>query len=208
MRRKSVEILAAGVVLFVSASPVIAELRFDDGGIHNIDYAIIDYFVVVDNDVSNKPTTMNVLEEAHINLLDSRGDSIINVFAGSMIGEYLSLDNSEGNIYGGSVFLLGATDSSQINVFGIGTVDDLYAESDGTVTIHGSDFAVDGAPVGYVELTGSLSGQLTGTLHNGDPLNTGFYIFGNGKIVLVPEPATVLLLGLGGLGLLRRRSQA
>jgi len=46
---------------------------------------------------------------------------------------------------------------------------------------------------------------LTGTLLSGDPINNQFRIGNNAKIVLVPEPATIVLLGLGGLALLRRR---
>ena len=46
---------------------------------------------------------------------------------------------------------------------------------------------------------------MTGTLLSDDPINTQFRISENAKIVLVPEPATLLLLGLGGLALLRDR---
>ena len=41
---------------------------------------------------------------------------------------------------------------------------------------------------------------------SGDPINNQFRIGNNGKIVLISEPATLLLLGLGGLALLRKRS--
>jgi len=89
----------------------------------------------------------------------------------------------------------------------------LDADLQGTLTIDGSDFAVDGTDVGYIELSSILGGfyaeepnrRLTGTLRNGDPLNSKFRIGSSAKIVLVPEPATLLLIGLGGLMLSRRR---
>jgi hypothetical protein len=42
-------------------------------------------------------------------------------------------------------------------------------------------------------------------LTNGDPINNDFYIATNASIVLVPEPATLLLLGLGAV-MLRKKS--
>jgi len=40
---------------------------------------------------------------------------------------------------------------------------------------------------------------MTGTLASGDIINNQFRIGNTAKIVLIPEPATFLLLGLGGL---------
>ncbi len=82
-----------------------------------------------------------------------------------------------------------------------------------TLTIYGSDFVVDGQPFGYGELTSILGGnwtdepsrRLIGTLDSGDLIDNGFRIDHNAKIVLIPEPATLLLLGLGAV-MVRRLS--
>jgi hypothetical protein len=70
-----------------------------------------------------------------------------------------------------------------------------------------------GTPLGYCEITSILGGnyeneplrRLTGTLANGDIINNQFRIGETAKIVLVPEPATLLLLGLGAV-MVRKRS--
>ncbi|MBA7632239.1 hypothetical protein ES703_39782 [subsurface metagenome] len=76
-------------------------------------------------------------------------------------------------------------------------------------TIIGSDFAVDGQPFGYGELTSigyngnEPNRRLTGVLASGDLLDNNFCIYGdNAKIVLTPIPAPAgMLLGTIGVGL-------
>lgn len=78
-----------------------------------------------------------------------------------------------------------------------------YENSTSTITFMGSNFAINGISVGYGEFdsggTGQRHGILTGNLSNGGLLNNEFYIYSGSSIVLIPEPATLLLLGLGGL---------
>ena len=75
------------------------------------------------------------------------------------------------------------------------------------------DFAIDGVPVGYGQLTSILGGaapndpvrHITGTLADGSFINNDFYVGGNATVVLIPEPATLFLLGLGAIKLRRKR---
>jgi len=77
--------------------------------------------------------------------------------------------------------------------------------NNGILQIKGSDFAVNGQPFGYGELTSILGGRLddehsrhlTGTLANGDPLDNDFYIGYDAKIVLTYELSTIVVLTLG-----------
>jgi hypothetical protein len=86
-------------------------------------------------------------------------------------------------------------------------------DTNAKLTIHGSDFAIDGTPFGFGEITSILgsdcgdepSRRLTGTLANGDIINSQFQIGNSASIVLVPEPATLLLLGLGAVIMKRKR---
>ena len=85
-------------------------------------------------------------------------------------------------------------------------------EQNGILEINGSNFAVDGIPLGFGEIKSTLGGYyenepfrtLTGTLANGDIINNSFRIGDYASIVLVPEPVTLLLLGLGG-AIVRKR---
>ena len=144
--------------------------------------------------------------------LATEGSSQITVSGGSM--DYLAVNiNSRVIVSGGKVGDLGVHHSSQVIVSGGLLEGDMYLSTNGVLTIDGSDFAIDGTPVGYIELTSILGlgyddepyRRLTGTLLNGDPLDNDFRIGNSAKIILVPEPATLLLLGLGGLILRRKR---
>ncbi len=124
-------------------------------------------------------------------------------------------ENGTVNMTGGTVTgYLCAEDSGQVIMSGGFVTDALCAGksgevSDSVITILGSDFAINGTPVAYGEYTVAdfTNGSITGILVNGDSLNTDFYIYDNSSIILaVPEPGTVLLFGLGGLFLRKRKT--
>jgi hypothetical protein len=291
MRSKRAEILAAVAAFFVSASPIMAVVEFNDGGVWDIDYEIIDD-VWVDFETPGIGTTVNILDGADMPALwtlTGWEDSTLNILDGSLFGldarnrtqatvsggyiraidtfdssqatvsggskRYIDAhDNSQVTVSGGSMSRFHAYDGSQVTISGgsissgtfwgtLTTFDSsrvavsggsigsgIHAMADSQVivsggsmrrltlmenavlTIDGSDFAVDGTPVGYVELSSIFGGyhfdepyrRLTGTLFNGDSLDSDFQIGHNAKILLVPEPATLLLLGLGA-SMLRKR---
>jgi len=163
----------------------------------------------------------------------ARGSSQVEVFGGSIEGSLHALDRTKveisGGLIGGHVW---ADSSSQVDISGglIGHEVEVYGNSQvdilggsiggrlvssdlAVLTIHGWDFALDGEPVGYCELT-SIYGlglpyeyprHLTGTLFSGEPIDNDFYILGGAKIILIPEPASILLMGFGVLAILRNR---
>ena len=131
-------------------------------------------------------------------------------------GSILSLDtsdNSYSEISGGSISSLILRGNAHVELLGGAISNELQVQANSTLLIYGSDFEVDGQPVGFGEITSILGGNfinephryLTGILANGGIVDNGFRIGYNAKIVLVPEPATLLLLSLGGLVLRKKR---
>ena len=123
-------------------------------------------------------------------------NSIAVVSGGSVGGELITYNNSIVTVSGG---LIGG-------IIKAGLWPTICSTK---ITFKGTNFAINGHSVDYGTFdTGgqdSVHGTITGTLANGDPLNNEFYINGDSNIVLIPEPATLLLLGFGGLVLRKKR---
>jgi hypothetical protein len=181
-------------------------------------------------------TTVNLLDGGRIiSDLFAYENSYINILGGSIDWDLYAWDNSHVNFSGGSIGLylfaedsshvdfsggwighyLYALNSSHVDFSGGSIGDELIAEDSSILEIHGSDFTVDGQTVGYGELTSIFGGwcgaepyrRLTGTLLNGELIDSGFRIGHDARIALVPEPATLFLLGLGAVILRRPRKK-
>ena len=137
----------------------------------------------------------------------------VNISGGTVsVGSYY--ESANGNVYGifnngGTVNISGGMmtyggASNNTHTYGI-------YNNGGVVNIYGRDFNYPDGPISVV------SGTLTGTLANGDPITWTFYQ-NSGKVVLnsphggaVPEPSSlVMFAGLGAMGLIgasRRRKR-
>jgi len=126
-------------------------------------------------------------------VLSTQDDSYVDISDG-LIGAYLQVcQNSHVSISGGSLGSdLYTFDSSQLDISG-GTIGgSLITNEYSQITIYGSGF---NHPYGI--LTGT--GLLTGILANGDLISNHFQTYSYSRIILVPEPTMLLLLGLGAV---------
>lgn len=134
--------------------------------------------------------------------LFSGGNSWVTVLGGIVGIEVDALENSRIDISGGIFNYVIAGGYGELNISGGTFKNELTVIDDSIMTIYGTGFAINGLSVGYGPITAS-SGILTGTLASGELINNNF-ICENANIVLVPEPGTVLLLGLGALAMRKR----
>ena len=145
--------------------------------------------------------------------------------SGGWIGNFAALDNSQVYVSGGWILSLIIYNSSQVEVSG-GTIDsDLHSEGnsqanilggyiggdiklseEGIVTIYGNDFVLNGVAVGTGTFGAGEGGRLTGLLANGDPINNIISFYSDdSRLILIPEPATLFLLGFGAVMLRKKR---
>jgi len=152
---------------------------------------------------------LNTYETSIANLFDGRSESldaynssVVNLFGGSFNDLY-AFNSSKANISGGIASYIYTSENSTLNLSG-GRVSYLAAGGTSTITINGHNFVLgSGLWLDGNHLMGT--GTLGGRWFNGVSWTTE--ITGNGEtatILLIPEPCTLLLLGLGGL-LIKKR---
>jgi len=199
------------LVLCLVTSEVKA-LILNDGGVHTIDWTINEA-VWVEDSPTDDSTTLNLIEGGQItNWLEVFDYSQVNMSGGSIGSDLFTWDNSQAYISAGLIASdLYTTDYSQVEITGGSIGDEIDVRNYSLVTISGSNFEIDGIPVGYGEITtgsidefGRLTGTLTGVLQGGDLLDNVFYIETDASIFLIPEPGTLMLVGLGSLYLIRK----
>ena len=177
-------------------------------------------------------STVNISGGSVHPYLDADDSSTVNISGGSVY-QLSANDSSAVDISGGSFYSLSARDSSTVDIndgriyslvayntstvdISGGSIDHLGSWSTNTIMLHGYDFRatgglslaqfdiIEGVPQYKVIGTGILTGEwrdgtdwITTITHNGP----------GATILAIPEPATLSLLALGGLALLRRRRQ-
>ena len=152
-------------------------------------------------------------------------NSTINIFGGSVtggIGQYpegyaegISSGYSTINVFGGNIAGIGVS-SGTLNING-GSIDDDITILDSIVNIYGGDINnsihvydrssvnIYGSGFNYaLGLINDASGVLTGTLADGTLLNLPFNQDSRSQIVIIPEPATLILFAIGGIALRKR----
>jgi hypothetical protein len=126
------------------------------------------------------------------------GSSTVDISGGSFSRQVCATSSSTVNISGG-VFhdAVRASDSGTVNIVG-GTIKEIESGSgfglqNSVITVWGTSFNY---PYGAIP---DSSGNLTGILASGDPIDAHFEIRSDASIVLVPEPSAAVLFGVGAL---------
>jgi hypothetical protein len=142
--------------------------------------------------------------------LEALEAATINISAGEVL-DLSAYDQSEVSITGGDVSWLYLTSGSQAIMLE-GDIENLWAESFSTVDIYGYDISYE-PQHSYDGTRQTWEGLLTGFWQNQAPFSIATWdqetydhvvLHDLGALPSAPEPATLLLLGLGALAIRRR----
>jgi len=131
-----------------------------------------------------------------MNSLTAEGNSQITIFNAEIKDSLIASDNSEIIISGGKIKI-----GAEIYAGWPETIPS-EPEDNSTITLLGTNFAINGMPVDYgqIDAIEYPTGFLSGTLANGDLVGNQFQIYGSSKIILaVPEPRSIILLLIIGI---------
>lgn len=241
---KHVAIVSTNVCLALFAGSATGYVDFNDGGSHTIDYVIGDYLRIdrktpgagtqlelVDGGRTTSGYHLQAFSDAVVTVsggvvgmdLVAYGRSRVTLCGGVVDRYVAAFDETQVRMSAGTCSAVVAYENSRVTVSGgiiTNTWNGIYAGRQfgewhtSLITFDGTDFAIDGEPVGYGDFAsdyagardGFLTGTLAGTLSDGQALDHRFFIYDGSDITFVPEPAGAMLLALGGIFLHRRRT--
>ena len=185
-------ILVSMLVCCFGDAKLQAQAYYDFGGEWDIDFDVGGGMIIYDY-AAGVPTTVNLLDGGRIRGVDVYDDSVFNMFGGRLESPGLETFNTS------TAYICGGVIDSYLLLHG-----------HSQVTIEGTDFNYPYGTYGAKphepgEYIFPPDGHLTGHLLNGDHIGVDFYVFDSATMVLVPEPATLLLLGLGAVMLGKKR---
>jgi hypothetical protein len=137
--------------------------------------------------------------------------SSFKMLGGEILGHLVTENGTTAEIFDGAIAQrVGAFMQSKINIYGGDISYEIYANTGAEIHLWGTNFNY-----AYGEINDN-TGTLTGTLKNGDMINCSFEKYIDPwetdpsfvpKIILhpIPEPATLLLVGIGAVLLKRKR---
>jgi hypothetical protein len=173
--------------LYISSADIGGDVYY---GISN------EYFSITDSTIGGDITTVAVNSSNWNDMLIS--NTTINGMLKSFAAPKMTVSGSS---------LQTGIQASSLTYFSIvdsGITGDVIVDASAIIRIEGKDFEVDGVDFTYGGLSGFGSGRVTGFAHNGQLIDFDFSINDYAEIILVPEPTTLILFGLGSLALRRR----
>jgi len=189
----------------VAAGPADAVIVFNDGRTHKISTMVHEDIHIYDGP-GGAPTLIRLLAGAETDDVDVFQNSRFEMIAGEIEDGTLSLyDHGQAELSGGRISddAMRVNDFSRLIITGGDIGPGFRCSGNSEVFIYGSGFQIDGVPVGYGPVT-RPNGFLSGDLLYGR-ISALYAISDSAAVTLVPEPASAVVLCLGGVALILRR---